>query len=152
MKMTYKFDELFDFGNRLSDAIKFETVIMTATKEIAKVLHAELLVETPVDTGNLRKMWSAGDNLKFTVKHVPDGYEVTLINEAINKRYLTDNYPNGYMYGHAVNYGHRTPNGGWVMGKFFVEKALTKVSETKVMENLIYSELEKWFRWCLSGK
>ena len=151
MNGRFDFDELFEFADRLSDYHNFETAIMTATRAIAKALHAELLVETPVDTGNLRKMWSAGDNLNFTVEHVADGYQVTLINTATNKRNVSDKYPSGYMYGYAVNYGHRTVSGGWVMGKFFVEKAMAKISATTTLERIIYKELEKWFRGCVSG-
>ena len=114
--------------------------MMTITQKIAKILHSDLLLLTPVDTGNLRKMWSAGDNLKFTVENVNDGYVVTLINAA-----KTDK---NFMYGKAVNDGHKTVNGGWVMGKFFVEKAILKTSSSKQIESIIMKELQKWWEGC----
>ena len=141
MKIKWDIDELNTFCRRLSNYHELETHLMTATQRIARVLHQYLLVNTPVDTGNLRKMWSAGNNLMFTVKKVAGGFEVELINTAEN---------NGFMYGKAVNYGHRTPSGGWVVGRFFVE---TSIAQTEVqLKKIVYQELQEWFRWCVNGK
>lgn len=134
--------EFLTFSRRLQDYERFETAIMTATQEIARVLHKELLKRSPIDTGNLRKMWSAGDNLKFYVDRKGDGYEVTLVNEARNEY--------GYKYPWVVNYGHKSPNGGWVIGQFFVENSILATSE--VAEKYIRKELTKWFRYCVNGK
>ena len=120
----------------------YETAIMTATKEIAQELHEALLRNTPVDTGNLRKMWSAGDNLLFTVERVADGFQVTLINEAQDGK--------GFMYGKAVNYGHKTKSGGWVAGRFFVEASEAQ-TEPKCYD-IVRKNLKKYFARWLSGK
>lgn len=146
MKMTWESQDFLDFAKGLEDFVTFETTLMTATQNIMRVLHDEILKRTPVDTGNLRKMWSAGDNLLFTVDKVQGGYEVTIINKAINKRNLTEAYPNGYMYGVAVNDGHKTPTGGWIQGKFFVEASITQVTESKRLETIVYNELQKWWK------
>jgi hypothetical protein len=144
MKVTFDFSEFDKFADRLVSTHELNTALMTATKKIAQVLHQHLLKYTPVDTGNLRKMWSAGDNLAFTVESVTNGFQVTLINEA--RRDSKD----GFMYGLAVNDGHKTPGGnGWVIGRFFVEKSVV-ASETQV-EHLIYNELQKWWNWCING-
>ena len=144
MKLKWDMTELFKFGNRLASTYELETSLMTVTKEIAKVLHQHILTNTPIDTGNLRKMWSAGDNLMFTVERVAGGYKVTLINTARN--------PSGFKYGIPVNDGHKTPNGeGWVMGKFFVEKSVLMTENSGHIERIIRKELDEWFRWCLSG-
>lgn len=140
MKIEFDFSELTEFTNNLASEYAFDTTMMTITQKIAKILHSDLLLLTPVDTGNLRKMWSAGDNLKFTVENVNDGYVVTLINAA-----KTDK---NFMYGKAVNDGHKTVNGGWVMGKFFVEKAILKTSNSKQIESIIMKELQKWWEGC----
>jgi hypothetical protein len=138
MKLQWDFSEFTKFANKLEDKHKFESTIMTATQKVARVLHQRLLEQTPIDTGNLRKMWSAGDNLKFTVRNVANGYEVTFINTA-----RVDN-ANGFMYGLAVNDGHKTPDGaGWVMGRFFVEKSIL-LTEQKA-EQIIMNELKKWW-------
>lgn len=132
----WDFKELVDFAGRLQNGYAFDTAIMTAAQNITKVLHQYLLAQTPVDTGNLRKMWSAGDNLQFTVEVVNGGYQVTLINLAQNDK--------GFRYGLAVNDGHKSPYGsGWVMGRFFVEKSILQ-TEPKV-EQIIMRELQKWW-------
>lgn len=136
MKFEWDFKELVQFANNLKDGYSFDTTMMTATQNIAKVLHQYLLAQTPVDTGNLRKMWSAGDNLQFTVEPVNGGYQITLINLAQNDK--------GFRYGLAVNDGHKSPYGsGWVMGRFFVEKSILQ-TESQV-EQIIMKELQKWW-------
>jgi hypothetical protein len=139
MKLEWDFHEFNDFAKRLQDKHELETALMTATQNVARVLHKHLLLNTPIVTGNLRKMWSAGNNLYFEVKDLGDGYEVTFINAAQN---------NGFMYGVSVNDGHRTTSGGWVMGRFFVEKSIIQVGESQRLENLVYKELQKWWKGC----
>lgn len=137
MKITFDFSELVDFTKRISDKHNFDTALITATQNIAKVLHQHLLEQTPVKTGNLRKMWSAGDNLLFTVDRVDGGLQVTLVNTA------RANSKDGFMYGIAVNDGHKTPTGGWVMGRFFVENSID-LTVPKI-EQIVMKALEKWW-------
>lgn len=144
MKAEWDFSEIVDFAERLGNYETLETYLMTATQNIARVLHQNLLKYTPVDTGNLRKMWSAGDNLLFTVDKVAGGFEVTLVNKARTAY--------GYMYGVVVENGHSTPGGGWVMGRFFVKKSILEIEYSGKLEKIILTELQKWFRWCASGK
>lgn len=141
MKVEIDNSMLVNFAKRLGEYEQFETALMTATQEIAKVLHKELLKRSPIDTGNLRKMWSAGDNLKFYVDRVANGFEVTLVNEARNDK--------GYKYPWVVNYGHNSAN-GWVMGQFFVENSV--LATEAVAKKKIREELTKWFRYCVNGK
>lgn len=139
MKLEWDLHELFDFGDKLISGYEFDSAMMSATREVAKVLHAHLLEQTPVDTGNLRKMWSAGDNLAFTVEQVENGFQVTFINTARNGS------ADGFMYGVAVNDGHKTPNGnGWVMGRFFVENSIDLTMPQ--VEQIVMKELKKWWR------
>lgn len=142
MKLIWDFREFGEFANRLQRDYELQTMLMTATQEVARALHSELLTLTPVDTGNLRKMWSAGDNLKFTVQKVADGFIVEFINEASN---------DGFMYGVAVNDGHRSRAGNWVVGRFFVEKSIVEVSDSGKLESIIYKQLQKWWKDCLNG-
>lgn len=137
MRVEVDFSEFYDFANRLQDFHKLDTHMMTATQNIARVLHQHLLERTPIDTGNLRKMWSAGDNLLFTVESVENGFQVTLINTARNGS------EHGFMYGIAVNDGHKTVSGGWVMGRFFVENSID-LTIPKV-EQIVMNELQKWW-------
>ena len=142
MNLEIDISEITNFGKRLQNYDKLETALMTATQEIARVVHKELLKRSPVETGNLRKMWSAGDNLLFYVDRKPDGFEVVLVNEAKNDK--------GYKYPWVVNYGHRAVNGRWVMGKFFVENSVA--ASEKVAKKIIRKELAKWFMGCINGK
>ena len=119
----------------------FETAIMSATQEIAKELHKALLRNTPVVTGNLRKMWSAEDNLIFNVERVGNGFEVTLVNNAQDDK--------GFKYGRAVNYGHKTPSGGFVTGRFFVEAS--EAQTEPLCYDIVQKNLRKYFRRWLSG-
>lgn len=142
MKVTWDFSEFTKFATNLADTHDFDSAIMSATKDVAEVLHRYLLTQTPVDTGNLRKMWSAGDNLRFTVEKVDNGFEVTFINLA------RANSATGFMYGMAVNDGHKTVNGGWVMGRFFVERSILQTAESNQIEQIIMNELQKWWEKC----
>lgn len=139
MKLEWDFSELYKFADNLQDKHEIDSAFMVATRNIARVLHQYLLVQTPVDTGNLRKMWSAGNNLLFTVDVVDEGFQVTFINTA------RANTKNGFMYGSAVNDGHRTVNGGWVMGRFFVERAILQTAGASRIEQMIMNELQKWW-------
>lgn len=137
MKIEFDFSELIEFAERLPSMYEFDNAIMTATQQVARVLHNHLLNLTPVDTGNLRKMWSAGNNLRFTVEDLGNKYQVTFVNEA------SANSKDGVKYGVLVNDGHKSRSGGWVMGRFFVEKSidLTLVQ----LENIVMKELQKWW-------
>ena len=122
----------------------FETALMSATQEIARELHKALLQNTPIRTGNLRKMWSAGENLRFTVQRIGDSFEVTLINDA------RANSADGFAYAEAVEYGHKTPNGGWVMGRFFLKKS--ELQTEPKCNDIVKRNLQKYFARWLSGK
>ena len=137
MRLEWKFKRLTNFIDSLPHEI--DSALMTATQNIARVLHKHLIQRTPVKTGNLRKMWSAGDNLSFTVERAYGGYQVTLINTA--RRDDED----GYMYGVAVNDGHNKPNGGgWVQGRFFVQNSIHITQEQ--VEQIVMKELQKHWR------
>lgn len=118
----------------------FETALMSATQEIARELHKALLQHTPVVTGNLRKMWSAGENLTFTVTRTGDEFEVTLINDARSKS------ADGFAYAESVEYGHKMANGGWVAGRFFLKKS--ELQTDALTNNIVKRNLQKYFsRW-----
>ena len=142
MNVEVDFKELYNFADNLKNKHDLDTTLMTATQNVARVLHDNLRLLTPVRTGNLRKMWSAGDNLVFTVDKVKNGYKVTFVNTA------RADSKDGYMYGIAVNDGHSTPTGGWVMGRFFVENSIIMTAESKQIERIIYKELQKWWEEC----
>lgn len=132
MKLDFDFSELIDFGESLGSTYVLDTALMTATQNIARVLHQFLLINTPVKTGNLRKMWSAGENLAFTVIPNGFGYDVILINQA-----RADD-ENGYMYGTDVNDGNSR-----IVGRFFVEASILQTLPQ--VESIVMNELQKWW-------
>lgn len=146
MKIEFDFSELYKFADNLSDENLFDNALISATQLIAKVLHQNLLKFTPVKTGRLRKMWDAGDNLLFTVEKVDNGFEVTLVNKARSgKDAVSGDESTGFMYGLAVEEGHKIATGGWVKGKFFVKDSVAKTAKSSELERIIMGELQKWW-------
>lgn len=142
MKLKWDFSDFTDFAERLQDFSKFEVFAQQITREIANALREALFRNTPVLTGNLAASWGGKENYSFTVKKLATGYSVTLKNHAMNNK--SPKYPN-FKYGVAVNDGHKTPNGGWVMGRFFVEKSVIELSESNELESIVMRELQKWW-------
>lgn len=141
MKLEWDVSELDNFARNLENTYNFETAMINIAQRVARVLHKHLLTQTPIKTGNLRKMWSAGDNLLFTVERVKNGFQVTFINTAQNDK--------GFQYGLAVNDGHYSYNQyggsyGYVQGRFFVETAIALTGETQ-LQKIIMDELRKWW-------
>ena len=124
--------------------LKIYRTFQRITTEIATALREALFENTPVKTGNLAASWGGEENYSFTVKKLKTGYSVTLYNRAISIR-PQKQYKN-FQYGLAVNDGHRTPNGGWVMGRFFVEKSIIQTSESAELESIIMREIQKWWK------
>lgn len=135
MKIDSDFKELLLFSERLRYDTGFEDAVMSATREVAKAFHKCVTTNTPVVTGNLRKSWSNGDNLRFEVERTKGGFQVTFINQAQTS--------SGYHYSYYVNYGHSTKNDGWVQGRFFVEKAMAEIES--LIQPIIMEELQKWW-------
>lgn len=153
MRVQFDFSELNKFVDNLTDKHNLDTALMTATQNIAKVLHRHLLSQTPVDTGNLSKMWNAGDNLKFTVERVGNGYEVVLINEAeyatsVNDGHYSHNQFNkgGKPYvvkNRTVPYKRGGKGKTFVFGRFFVEDSIDLTIPQ--IEQIVMKELRKWW-------
>lgn len=143
MKLEWDFHELTDFGKRLNDLSKFEIAAQQIAKEIAKALQDALFRNTPVLTGNLRASWGGEENCSFVAKKFSYGYKVTLYNRAVSLR-PQKKYKN-FQYGLSVNDGHKTPSGGWVVGRFFVENSILQTANSMQLEQLIMKHLQKWW-------
>jgi hypothetical protein len=147
MRVKYNFDELWEFRDRLENFAKFDDFMKQATRELAKVLHDMLFQYTPVKTGNLCASWGGTENMAYIAKQTTDGFEVTLVNGAVNEK--------GEKYAVWVNDGHRSFNQyggsyGFVKGQFFVEKSIIATEDK--LEAVLFKELEKWWSWCCGGK
>jgi hypothetical protein len=153
MKVKYDFRELNKFLKNVTNEKRLDKTFTVTVKNIAKVLHQHLVEQTPVKTGNLRQMWSAGDNLKFTVNRVANGYEVVLINAAEYATAVNDGHHSYNQFnvgGKPYEVKNRTvpyTRGGrgktFVYGRFFVENSID-LTYPKV-EQIVMKELEKWW-------
>ena len=162
MKLEWDFQELFDFGDRISDIARFESFCKTATEEVAKILLRMLKRNTPVDYGNLQARWDS-DNVGYTARQTARGFEVVLINGMKYARWVNDGHKQrpgrfipGYWEGKHFRYDP-TATGGmvlkkpWVQGRFFVEKSLLQLENGRQFEQIIYKHLQKWWKECLNG-
>lgn len=97
-------------------------------KELAARLLNLVLKRTPVDTGYLRRGWTA---IKYDVQHSGDTYMVTIENPV--------------EYASYVEYGHRTRGGGgWVPGQFFL--TLSEQDLEAMMPGILQRRLETFLQ------
>lgn len=161
MKLKWDVRELTNFGNRIGDFEKFLSYQENVCKEIADVLRKMLKANTPVLTGKLKAGWG-NDKTSYKVKRKGTVFEVALENKVEYARWVNDGHRSFNQFGGPYFVQNRTPkiapeyntidDGTYVFGHFFVEISVYKVENSKELENILYQELEKWFRWCLNGK
>lgn len=94
-------------------------------KELAARLLALVTKRTPVDTGYLRHGWSASK-----VEKNGDTYTVTVFNPV--------------EYAPYVEYGHRTPGGGWVKGQFMM--TLSEQELERIAPGILEKKLEAFLK------
>lgn len=101
----------------------------TLCEDCAKALAARLLSlvkkRTPVDTGHLRRNWAA-----TTVEKHGDTYTVTVFNPV--------------EYAPYVEYGHRTPGGGFVKGQFML--TLSEQELERIAPGILEKKLEAFLK------
>lgn len=85
---------------------------------------------TPVDTGHLKGRWERIDNGAVRVE---------------NGKYISG-IENDTEYAEYVNWGHRTVNGGFVKGRFFVQKGQEELRKEipNILNFHIKKEVENW--------
>lgn len=123
-RVEVKLDDIQSLNDRLAQLAKgeFERLLDELAREIAKTFLSIVTDRTPVDTGTLREHWD--------IKRTPDGYLVY----------------NPIVYGIYVNYGHRTRDGGWIEGQFFVEKSVKTTEENiiPIVKESLIKPLERY--------
>ena len=164
MKLKWDVHEITEFGNRISNAGKFNEYISKSVKEIAKKLHQMLITNTPVDFGTLQAFWKTSENYSYIVEQSKNGFEVTLINRAIYATWVNDGHKQrpgrfipGRWEGTHFRYDPNADSGmvlknSWVQGRFFVEKSILQLENSVGIEQIVYKQLDKWFGWCVNGK
>ena len=162
MKAEWDFHELTDFSKRLGDLARFESFCQIAIKEITTILQQMLKNNTPVDYGNLRAGWDTY-NLNFYAVRTSTGFQVSLVNGAKYAVWVNDGHKQrpgrfipGYWEGKHFRYDPNAKGGmvlkqAWVKGRFFVEISLSQLAESKQIEQILYKQLQKWWKECLSG-
>lgn len=124
MKLEFDLKELQKLNDKLKDLAEseFNALLDDTANMIAQVFLKNVTKMTPVDTGFLRGNW-----------------------DIVRGRYHYQVY-NNTIYGIYVNYGHRTRNGGWVEGQFFVEKSMemTERSVKKIVRESLIKPLERY--------
>lgn len=114
--------ELENLRDNLGKMIKNnDAFIKELTLELTRRLLAMLQKATPVDTGFLRDGWFV-----IALTKTSEGYEAEIANNT--------------NYASYVNYGHRTPQGGWVDGKFFIELSVEELKG--ITEPLLKKRIE----------
>lgn len=154
MKIQWDFNEFYKFAVNLTNVSKFESHMKNATKEIAKVLLEKIKGLTPVEDGNLIAGWEGN---KFLVEEVDGGFEVKIVNTTEYAPWVNDGHMAYNQYGGpypikkrikvTTPYQWQKGSERWyVFGHFFVERGILQLNDTKQVEDIIYAELEKWWR------
>lgn len=100
--------------------------------EMALRVIAKVKPRTPVDTGALRAMWGVGSQ-NIVTKESTGGkisVDVSATDVAVIDM-VGSNFEitiwNGMSYASFLEYGHRTPSGGWVEGYFMFTISIDEV-------------------------
>lgn len=159
MKITWDFDELYTFADRLADMKRFTEFAEKATKDISKSLLKQMKSLTPVDSYELINGWEGN---KFAVVKKDDGFEVLIVNKTPYALYVNDGHKAYNQYGGPYPIKHRVQvrsphqwqagDATWyVFGHFFVERGILRLTETKEIEQIVLRELKKWWEGCING-
>lgn len=147
MGCNYKeFEKLLDNLNLLEQTM--DDFVASCAKELAARLLAKAIKRTPVDSGVLRRGWTAqaeegakgGNSVTEYVQALPitksgGTYSIEIINPV--------------KYASYVEYGHRTKGGrGFVNGKLMLTISENEIrnSSQKILERKIQKELGKAFK------
>jgi hypothetical protein len=106
--------ELNEFRDRLLDDYHRENMLYELARKMMELVREVAKENTPIDTGNLRKSWSNGDNLFLEVEKVGNTYTVSIENKAYNDR------GNGGFYASFVEEGYHSRSGRWIPGHWMM--------------------------------
>lgn len=121
--------------------VDIEEFYMQISKEIARRFLRQAIKLTPVGTypkssgkvgGTLRRGWTADVGGDITAKGI--SMQAPLCVKKRGNNYIVET-KNNVDYASYVNYGHRTTNGGFVAGQFFMNAAEDAVKD--ILDELI---------------
>lgn len=118
MADIFGFDELERLINNMIDS--FDGKVSNKLSQIGDEVVANTQLNTPVLSGNLRRSWTHSD-----VEREGTGYKVEV--------------GTNIDYAEAVEYGHKTKNGGFVKGRFMLTNVVKKKEKElpKAMKEVI---------------
>ena len=130
--------ELLGFRDRLLDDRYREYMLTELAEKMMTMVREVAKVNTPIDTGNLRKSWST-DNLLLTVERAGDVYTVSIENKAYNAR------GKGEFYASFVEEGYRTTSGRWIPGHWMMRTG--EVEAERKAQRMFNAIVKAWWEW-----
>lgn len=130
--------ELLGFRDRLLDDRYREYMLTELAEKMMTMVREVAKVNTPIDTGNLRKSWST-DNLLLTVERAGDVYTVSIENKAYNAR------GKGEFYASFVEEGYRTKSGRWIPGHWMMRTG--EVEAERKAQRMFNAIVKDWWEW-----
>lgn len=159
MKVEWDFSELYEFADRVGSLANFDKEMQQAAKRLAKELLKWMKAFTPVDDYELINGW---DGNQFAVTKTDEGFEVLIVNKTPYATSVNDGHKAYNQYGGPypikrrvqVRSPHQWQKGDatyYVFGHFFVERGILRLTETKIVEQIIMEQLQKWWEGCFIG-
>lgn len=159
--MTIEWDmkEFSEFATRLESLTTFNKEMEKAAKRLAKELLKWMKAYTPVEEYELVNGWNGN---QFAVTKTDKGFEVLIVNKTPYATAVNDGHMAHNQYGGPypikrriqVRSPHQWQKGDptwYVFGHFFVERGILRLTETKLVEQIILEQLQKWWEECLNG-
>ena len=154
MKVSWDFDEFYDFVEKLENLGNFNKEMEQAAKRLSKELLKWMKAFTPVDDYELVNGW---DGNQFAVTKKEDGFEVLIVNKTPYATAVNDGHKAYNQYGGPykikrriqVRSPHQWQKGDttyYVFGHFFVERGILRLTETKLIEQIIMEQLQNWWK------
>lgn len=138
--MSASYKQLTEFTKKiekLNDQQKDE-FLQSCCKELAARLLTKVIKRTPVDTGTLRRGWTAGENKSASA------YANSLNVTKVGDKYHID-ITNPVEYASYMEYGHRTRNHeGWVNGHFMLTISESELNNTT--DKILQAKLNKFMK------
>lgn len=105
--------------------------MQSCAKELAARLLRSVTGSTPIDTGNLKRSWTAGE-----IKKTGNMYTIEISNPL--------------LYASYVEYGHRTANhSGFVKGRFMM--TISEEEIRKSAPRILEKKIENYLRSAFNG-
>lgn len=146
------FSQFEKFAKSWQDTYEdFDNFIKVFLLEMALRAVAKIKPRTPVDTGALRNTWGIGDQalqVGRTTEQAKSAFEQKATIDSVNV--VGNNFEitiwNLMDYASFVEFGHRTPGGGWVEGRFMMTISIDEVARQ------IPARFNKAFKTYLASK